>query len=93
MFNFTQLFKNNLTIIGELQAERNSDIIKILGLEYYLKSYFVIRCGMKSSSEYDDISSLNFGIGVIQKIGTINYSYKSFSDIGNSHSVTLTLEY
>jgi hypothetical protein len=87
---YSKLFDNDLLLTLELQSK---DFFKIFGIEYYVTDYFAVRTGFSGSSLSNDIQDFNFGVGLIEKIGTINYSYKSFSDLGNSHSISLTIRY
>lgn len=87
---YTKLFDNKLLLSLELQSK---DFYKILGIEYYLTEYFAVRTGFSSNSLSNEIANFNFGVGLIEKIGTIDYSFKSFSDLGNSHSVSLNIRY
>lgn len=87
---FSKIIDNDFLVSLEFQSK---DSYKILGFEYYLTDFFVVRTGFTDSSLSNELANFNFGVGLVENIGTINYSYKSFSDLGNSHSVSLTIRY
>jgi len=89
----TLLFNKDLIMAFELQAERNTDLSKIIGFEYYFKPFIIIRTGININDDYSEFSNFNFGFGVKQKFGIINYAFQSYNELGNTHTITFQIEY
>lgn len=61
------------------------------GLEYHLKESLIIRCGYSSERKVKDKYSLGAGFRVSNL--AIDYAFTPFSDLGDSHKVSLTYNF
>lgn len=82
-----------MTIAADLNFPNDRPFALHTGLEYHFPNGFALRSGYRTGTDFDFLSSWSFGTGYASSGYQIDYAITPFDRLGNSHRVSMKLEF
>jgi hypothetical protein len=86
-----ETLKDKLIIAADFHKPKNENLYTTAGLEYRLTNIFLMRVGYRAN--VDEGPGINAGFSILLNKIKIDYAWVPYGDLGNSHVISIVLNF